>query len=78
MRWLSALRYTSKDSGPLGYGNKVLLISLLPFVPLMLLDVRPMASALTKGYFWLSTAWFVAVAGFGLREMWNAIWSRSN
>jgi len=70
------LQYSSADSGPIGYGKRVLLVSILPFLPLLLFGIDPRASPTTEIYFGLSALWFLAVASYGLRQLWTAIWTR--
>ena len=76
MQLLRVLRYTSRDSGPLGYGNRILLLGIAPFAPLLLFDVNPRSSLAAQVYFALSALWLLAGGVFGIRELWNAVWTK--
>ena len=74
LRLPGVLRYTARKSSPLGYGNRMLLIAMAPFVPLILFDIDPRSSIGTEIYFGLSAFWLAVIGAFGVRELWNAIW----
>ncbi len=76
MKALDLLRYTDKDSGPIGYNTRMALIALLPIAPMVFLNVDPHSSLLTKMWFWLAMLWIAAVGIMGVRELWNSIWNK--
>jgi hypothetical protein len=74
LRLPSVLRYTSRNSSPIGYGNRMLLFGMAPFVPLLLFDINPRSSIGTEIYFGLFALWLAVIGAFSVRELWNAVW----
>lgn len=70
------LRYTSADSGPIGYKTRISLIALAPMMPFIFLDIQPSASAATRAVFFLAVVWGATIYAVAMRELFNSIWKK--
>lgn len=75
MSLLGLLRYTSSDSGPIGYKTRIALIALAPITPFIFLDIQPSSNTTTTALFFLAVAWGAVIFAVGIRELFKSIWS---